>query len=190
MADKVERTTVQTRTPRAAGMEHMVAATLRLLQDHSPDQITVRDVADASGHHHRFVQAWFGGKVGLFRAAFEGMLQDAAGRIQRPFVPTEGFRKDLRAAVGLMNWMMAADPGALDSPRPTPIIDQIATIYREDFSLDDDVARLMALRVVGVAISAMLFAGPMGIRPGDVPALTTLELELAQLLSKARAGAD
>ena len=63
--------TTQTRTPRAIGIEHMVEATIRLLQDRSPEQITVRDIAEASGHHHRFVQAWFGGKVGLLRAVFD-----------------------------------------------------------------------------------------------------------------------
>ena len=46
---------VQRRTPRDVGMANMVAAARALLDDRPPEEITVRDIAAASGHHHRFV---------------------------------------------------------------------------------------------------------------------------------------
>ena len=67
---------VQRRTPRDVGMANMVAAARALLDDRPPEEITVRDIAAASGHHHRFVQAWFGGKVGLFRTVFDQMVDE------------------------------------------------------------------------------------------------------------------
>jgi len=69
-----------------------------------PDQITVCDIAAESGHHHRFVQAWFGGKVGLFRAAFDRLNLEAADRIRYTFVSDRGFAADVLANSRLMNW--------------------------------------------------------------------------------------
>jgi AcrR family transcriptional regulator len=184
------RLTTQTRTPRAIGIEHMVEATIRLLQDRSPEQITVRDIAEASGHHHRFVQAWFGGKVGLLRAVFDRLLADVASGIPSPLVPREGFSREVRTAAMLMNWLMAAEPGCLDAPRPTPIVDRVIAVYRNEFGLDDDLARLMALRLVGGAISVILFSGPLGITKDELPALIQLEMDLARLVARSRATVD
>src|SRR5687768_15018041 len=117
-------TSAQTRTPRAIGIEHMIDATIRLLLDRSPEQITVRDVARESGHHHRFVQAWFGSKVGLIRAAFDRLLEQTARGIPSPYVPHEGFSREIEIAATLLNWLMATDPDSLSAPRPTPIIDR------------------------------------------------------------------
>jgi AcrR family transcriptional regulator len=176
----------QTRTPRAIGMEHMVTATVRLLHERSPDQITVRDVAEAAGHHHRFVQAWFGGKVGLLRTAFDRLLEDLAQTITTPHEPSVGFRREVFIAASLMNWLMAIDPESLEHPRPTPIIDRISDIYRSQFGLDDELSRLMALRLVGGALTVILFGAPLGITNDDVNALRRLEFEVAGLLAKAR----
>ena len=185
-----QRAIAQTRTPRAIGIEHMIDATIHLLQDRSPDQVTVRDVALAAGHHHRFVQAWFGGKVGLLRAAFDRLLEDAVRGIPSPIVAREGFSREVRTAALLMNWLMAADPGSLDSPRSRPIVDRVIEIYRSEFDLDEDLARLMALRLVTGATSIILFSGPLGITNDDLPALMQLEIDLARLLSRYRATVD
>jgi AcrR family transcriptional regulator len=185
-----ERSTPQTRTRRDKGTENMIEATVRLLRQRGPEQVTVRDVAEASGHHHRFVQAWFGGKVGLFRAAFDRMTAEGAGQVGASFSGETPLGPDLRAMVTLMNWLVAAEPGSLDGPRPTPIIDQMIEIYQETFGLDREVARLMALRMVGASIAAVLFAGPLGLTPDDVDAVAQLEVELATLLAQGRSTTD
>jgi hypothetical protein len=89
-----------------------------------------------------------------------------------------------------MNWLMAADPGSLNTPRPRPIIDRVIEIYRTEFELDEDLARLMALRLVSGAVSIILFSGPLGIANDDLPALIQIELDLARLLSRSRATVD
>ncbi len=190
MPDTEPRATTQTRTPRAIGIEHMVEATIRLLQDRSPEQITVRDIAEASGHHHRFVQAWFGGKVGLLRAVFDRLLEDVVRRIPTPLVARDGFTREVHTVALLMNWLMAAEPGSLDAPRPMPIVDRVISVYRNEFGLDEDLARMMALRLVGGAVSIILFSGPLGITKDELPALMQLEIDLARLLSRSRATID
>jgi AcrR family transcriptional regulator len=189
MHSQVERPTPQTRTRRPEGMDNMVEATVRLLRERSPDQITVRDVAEASGHHHRFVQAWFGGKVGLFRAAFDRMTIEGAERVGQQSTPGE-IPPEIETTTVLMNWLVATEPGSLDGPRPTPIIDQVVEMYRSQYGLDRDVARLMALRTVGAAVAAILFPGVLGITPEDVSAAAALERELAEALAKSRANPD
>lgn len=179
-----------TRTPREEGRERMLEATVELLRTRRPDEVTVRDVAAACGHGHRLVQAWFGGKVGLFREAFDRMIADTADRVQGPAgsgLEGPGLPPDLLALVGLMNWLVAASPGSLDAPRATPIIDRLVDIYRERYALDDEVARLMALRLVAGVIAVTLFPGPLGIRGDDITALGALETELVELLADARA---
>jgi len=176
----------QTRTPRDQGMEHMVEATVRLLRERGPDQITVRDVAAAAGHHHRFVQAWFGGKVGLFRAAFDRILEEEAQRIRPAFPTGAAFGSEARLAATLMNWLVAADPDVFEHPRPTPILDELTGMYQASFGLDAPTARLMALRVVAASTAAVLFPAPLGINDDDLAAMVELEQELAQLLAEAR----
>lgn len=174
-----------TRTPRAEGMDNMLTATVELLHRRTPDQITVREIAEASGHHHRFVQAWFGGKVGLFRAAFDRMTEQTAARVTGRPVSTGGFAPGTRSLVILMNWLVAADPQSLNGARPTPVVDRLAEVYR-DIGLEVDVARLMALRFVAAATAAILFEGPFGLTDDDVSKLADLEFEFAELLARSR----
>jgi AcrR family transcriptional regulator len=190
MPEMGARPAPQTRTPRAIGMEHMIAATVRLLNERGPEQITVRDVAEAAGHHHRFVQAWFGGKVGLLRAAFDRLLEEVAQSIRDPLSPQWGFRREVHTAAVLLNWLIAVDPDSLDHPRPTPIIDRVSDIYRSEFHLDDSLARLMALRLVCGALAAILFGAALGITPNDLLALRKLELDIAGLLARSQSAMD
>jgi AcrR family transcriptional regulator len=189
-AEPVARPARQQRTNRVEGRRHMVAAAIELLRTRPPDQITVRDVAEAAGHHHRFVQAWFGGKVGLFREAFDQLTADRAARTLGPRADQPRLDADTVLIVTLMNWLVATEPGCLDGPRPTPILDRTTAIYHEDYGLPLDVARLMALRLVGASIAAMLFPGPLGITEPDVVAIAELERELIRLLVASRPEPD
>jgi AcrR family transcriptional regulator len=168
----------------------MVEATVKLLRERPPEQITVRDIAEASGHHHRFVQAWFGNKVGLFRAAFDRMLEARAEGMAGTILPGGMLDADLQAIVRLMNWLVATDPASLEGPRTTPILDRLVEIYRDQYGFSQDMARLMALRVVSASIAGLLFPGPLGITSDDIGAIGRLERRLAELLAESIARGD
>lgn len=172
------------RTPRAEGERRMVEATVALLRERGPDKVTIRDVAAASGHHHRFVQAWFGGKVGLFTAAFDRMTQDVADGLRPVPLDSHGFRPQTRSLAVLMNWLVANAPDSLSGPRPTPIIDRLHVMYRDGFGLDPDLARLMAIRFVATSLAALLFADPLGLDDEDVEDLAAVEIRIAGLLAR------
>jgi AcrR family transcriptional regulator len=177
---------VQRRTPRDEGVENMLAATVELLAERRPEDITVRDVAEASGHHHRFVQAWFGGKVGLFRAAFDRMSATTAAAITTQLGGDAVRTPQAIALARLINWLIAADPEALSGDRPTPVIDRVTEIYVRDLDLEPGTARLLAARTVGATLSYLLFSDVLGIGPDDVPRIAQLDREMVALLAAAR----
>ena len=168
------------RTPRDVAMRAMVAATVELMLERSPDQITVREVAARSGHHHRFVSAWFGGKAGLFRAAFDTMATDISESLVLT-APPPGTVPTPAAVrlVHLMNWLATHDAEAFDVERPTPLIDRIAGQYTERFGQDPEEARLSAQRLLASVVALTLFPGPFKVRPGDLDAHFAFEERVA-----------
>ncbi len=164
----------------------MIAAARSLLRDKGPDEITVREIAEASGHHHRFVQAWFGGKVGLFRAVFDELIAEMALRAPNTLTG-EGFADDTRLSAQLMNWLVAADPDSMSGGRPTPVIDQITQLYVE-MGLEAELARRMAVRLTSSALALILFGDALGVHDSDIADFVALERELVLLLVAARSG--
>ena len=173
---------VQRRTSREEGVENMLGATVELLTERRPEDITVRDVAAASGHHHRFVQAWFGGKVGLFRAAFDRMSAELASHIPEEL---RGESLDQRALglARLLNWLIAADPDSMAGSRETPVIDRVGEVYEAELGLDPETARLVATRTVAASISFLLFADVLGLGPDDVRRVAELDRHMVGLLA-------
>jgi AcrR family transcriptional regulator len=179
---------VQQRTTRAVGRANMIAAARGLLAERGPEEITVREIADRSGHHHRFVQAWFGGKVGLFRAVFDQLAAEMAERAPNT-LGAQGFAPDTRLAAHLMNWLVATDPASLAEERPTPVLDNIVQVYLA-LGLETELAWRMARRLMATAMGMILFGDALGVAEDDIAGFVELERELAVLLAEARSGVD
>ena len=173
------------RTSRTQGRRNIIEATIRLLATRAPDEITVRQIAEESGHHHRMVQAWFGGKIALFLAVHE-QLNEAIAEQLTPPLGSGGISEHVRMTTALMNWLIAADPTVFENRTSTPILDQLTSIYESGYGLDPRDARMMALRSVAGSITAALFPGPLGISDQDLAELTEFEERLVQLLAASR----
>lgn len=176
---------VQRRTPRDEAMEHMLAATVELLVERPPEKVTIRDVAEASGHHHRFVQSWFGGKVPLFRAAFDRLSLETADRVSEDLSGSQLGERSVGLA-RLLNWLVAADPESFQGDRPTPLIDRVSRIYADDLGIESDLARLLAMRTVGMSVSFMLFGDALGLSGDDIETVAALDREMIALLAEDR----
>ena len=55
----------QPRRTREEGMELLINAAFELVRQHSPDDISIRQIASLAKVHHRFIAEWFGGKAQL-----------------------------------------------------------------------------------------------------------------------------
>lgn len=166
-------------------MANMVSAARALLEERSAELITIREVADASGHHHRFVQAWFGGKVGLFRAVFDQMVEEAA-MDRSALLERSSLQPRTRALIQLLNWLVATDPDQFDTGRDTPLVDRFADSYSE-LGFDERTARLLAVRLVATTLSLVLFEGVLGVTDSDLADHMGLEREMVAALLSVRA---
>lgn len=164
-------------------MQAMVDATLELLRDRSPDALTVREIAERAGHHHRFVAGWFGSKAGLLRTTFDQMASALATDLVLDAPPPDvGPRPEVVRLLRLLNWLATHDPQTFDDDRPTPLVDRIAETYATQFGLPGDLARLSAQRLSGYFVLTVLYPGPFGVRPEDFDAQLALEARIVRCL--------
>lgn len=103
-------------TPRAEGMSNIVEATIQLLTTTTPAAITLRDIARASGHGHRLIVEWFGGKGGLFAAVVAKVFEELASSGDL-FYSDIATRPEVRAAVQLQNYMQVLHPNIVEQTR-------------------------------------------------------------------------
>jgi AcrR family transcriptional regulator len=170
-------------TPRKEGIQHLLGATIQLLHEMPPEQITVRVVAQRAGHHHRFVSEWFGSKAGLLRAALDKMLEDLAAE-SSPFDPdTNILRPSVRIAVHVMNWLISNDPNQDQHPPTKVFRDYLAHQYVDQLGLDPDLADLAARRSVAAIVGVVLFGDMLDIDDATFTELRALEVRTLTLLA-------
>lgn len=142
-------------TPRKEGMNNILEATIRLLQDHSPAEVTLHEIARESGHSNRVIIEWFGSKGGLFAAVFEKIFGDlaASGYLFYSGVAT---RSDIRIAVRVFNYMQMHHNDVVEQFRHdfvlTRLVDRFTTVLGFTPERALLVARRIALLVMGIAI--------------------------------------
>ena len=159
----------------------MVEATVELLADRPVDRITVREVAERAGHHHRFVAAWFGGKAGLVLAVLDHQIRalpaPGAGVLRSGELDAASVR-----VVQLLNWLVTNHPEVLAEREETPLLDRMVAFYRET-GLDADDARLFSQLVAAATTGFVLFGDVLGLRPGDLRRLVDLQWRLLGALT-------
>ncbi len=143
-------------TPRNEGMENIVAATIRLLEDRGPADITLRDVAEESGHGHRLIVEWFGGKGGLFDAVFRKIFDDLmqTGSLFYADVP---IRSEVRRAFELFNYMHVHHRDFIESTRDEFVIKAMRERMQSGLGLSEEKARLVANRLSVLVLGISLF---------------------------------
>jgi AcrR family transcriptional regulator len=179
----VEQDARRPRTPRHEGRQNMLRATLELLAERHPDAITVRDIAERSGHNHRFVQEWFGGKTQLFAEAFHELSLEVADRLDFNRPDTQIPDPLVVRVIELMNWLVASDAQAVTGARMRPILNRLQHMYQDRFGIEGDTALLMAQRLMFLMSGVVLFKDVIGAGVGvDVPRQVLLEFEIARRL--------
>ena len=182
MMSALESYTPRQRTPRHEARRNVLRATLELLSEREPDQITVREIAERAGHHHRFIQDWLGGKANLFAEAFQEINTELAGLIDFNRTSPAGPDPLVVRAVRLMNWLVANDPASVTGERMRPVITRVQNMYQDRFGIDPEMARLLAQRMMFLMTGVVLFSDVFGMEQVDVPRQVELEFEIARRL--------
>ncbi len=162
-------------------MANLIDATIELLAERPVDRITVRDVGERAGHHHRFVAAWFGGKAGLLAAVFEHMLR-ALPQPGQTLTESGDIHPRARQAVHVLNWLVANHPETFADRTETPLVDAVAAAYGA-LGLGESDARLLAQLIVAAAAGFVLFGGVLGLQPGDLARLYELQMRMVGLIA-------
>lgn len=157
----------------------MLRAAVDLLEDRDPDQLTVREIAERAGHHHRFVQDWFGGKAGLLLEVMNVFAADLANEVDmRPALDTPDPR--IARAVKLMVWLAANAPEQVGGDRMRPLVSRVENFYVDRFGVPADEARLLARHAVLVISGYVMFKDALGFAEDDFPKLAALQFELGR----------
>lgn len=154
-------------TPREEGKAHIVAATIALLETTAPHNLTIRDIATASGHHHRLIIEWFGSKGGLLYAVFEDVFQKLI-RSGELFSGPIATRPELRKIFRLFNYMQMHHPESVYSLRSWLVIDAMEDRLKAVRNLSDEQARLIARQLTLHALGLALFAPFVDLSDDDV----------------------
>lgn len=136
-------------------MKNVLEATLRLLETTNPKDVTLRDVARESGHGPRLIIEWFGGKGGLFAAAFEKVFSDItqSGEL---FLADVVVRPDVRVAFQIFNYMQLNHRDLVLSLRDGLVIQTVQERLVSNLGLSKEAASLtsrrIAVQVLGIAL--------------------------------------
>ena len=132
-------------------------ATIRILQTTRPAEITLRDIARESGHGHRLIVEWFGGKGGLYGVVVAKIFEDLAATGDL-FYSDIATRPEVRAAVRVFNYMQVLHPEVVQANRTNFVTDVIRERLRTFRGFTDEQADIAVRRIqahtMGLAIMA------------------------------------
>lgn len=141
-------------------MTNIVSATIRLLETRSPQDITLREVAEASGHGHRLIVEWFGSKGDLFTAVFNQVFEDlvSEGLFFYADIPT---RPEVRKVFQLFDYMRVQHPDfikGVQSGRFVEVVkDRLKTNLGVPAEQASSAARRLSVLVIGISLFSELF---------------------------------
>jgi AcrR family transcriptional regulator len=165
-------------TPRREGMENIIRATVELLKNRPPQDVTLRDVAEASGHHHRMVIEWFGGKGGLYNAVFNEIFQPLVDSGELISIDI-ALREDVRTAFRLLDYIQMHHPEYITEFRTGFVIKAVEQRLINFQGWTPKEASLLARRLAAHTIGLVLFREAAGL--SDDETLEIMRQEFARL---------
>ena len=144
------------RRSREEGKDLLLTAAADLLRTRNPDDISVREIGDRATIHHRFINEWFGGKVGLFRAVHESWARDISEIVatitRAGAIPPATF-ESMQRQVLLVAWLIQNESEFDDLEEAFPAITSGRSTLMENFGMPYDDADMTA-HIIGAIILA------------------------------------
>jgi AcrR family transcriptional regulator len=164
-------------------MSNLITAAYELLHEKSPDDITIRDVAERANCHHRYIPDYFGGKLPLMIAVLPLARDALLGKLQQ--LDFEGFPSpELVRFINLLGWLMRNGDQETRSPFTGELFESVTKMYQDIYGFDSEMAGLLAKRLIGSVITMVLM--PQAIWMEDGNAKDFFELEQRMMLALAK----
>jgi AcrR family transcriptional regulator len=156
------------RRSREEGKDLLLTAAADLLRTRNPDDISVREIGDRATIHHRFINEWFGGKVGLFREVHESWARDISEIVatitRAGAIPPATF-ESMQRQVLLVAWLIQNESEFDDLEEAFPAITSGRSTLMENFGMPYDDADMTA-HIIGAIILADFQMRPhVNVRP-------------------------
>jgi AcrR family transcriptional regulator len=163
-------------TPREEGMANIVAATLEILDTTPPQDVTIRQVAEKSGHHHRLIVEWFGGKNELFAIAFETIFRRLieTGELYGDRIAS---RADVKKGFLLFNYGQMHDPEFTRRARTGFVVSEMERHIASQRNLSPEQAKLAARQLAIYTLGRSLFAPFFDLTEDDLTKIESWEIE-------------
>lgn len=138
------------RRTREEGEQLLIRATVELLDEFDPEEITVRTIAAKAKVNTRFIGEWFGGKVGLLSAAHRAMItttplsgrvDEFIGSVTPPLVS-----KSTRLVV----WLVAHGAVGTSVTDVFPTLPRLIAQFQQDLGLTDHQARVAVFQTAAI----------------------------------------
>jgi len=171
----------RSRTSREEARGNMLRAARELLQDKDPDQLTVREIAEHAGHHHRFVQDWFGGKAGLYVEVLNEISAEMAIEVDVSQVRGQPDSRIVQA-VFLVAWLVVNEPDLVAGDRLRTLANRLEYYFYDRFGVSREDARLLARHGMLVVCGYVFFKDAFDLKDEDYLRLIALEFVLGQSL--------
>ena len=160
----------------------IIESTLQLLLNQSPDDLTLRQIAQKANCHHPDIAKYFGGKLDLYKELLPSVVQVIAARgLPQTFAKPPA---ELVRLVRLTAWLDVQDPAYFRNTSERVLRDALTNMYVRQFNLPIDVAQLLGQRLMALVLTAVLHPGSIGLQEQQFSEHFALEIKIAQLLGK------
>lgn len=140
-------------------MQLLLEAAMEMLYTTAPDVLSIREIANRAGVHHRFVAEWFGGKVGLFRAVHDSRTLAISDllNISNQLGDQEGKTiESVGHEIVLVYWLITHDSKFDSVEDAFPAITAAKTFLMRNFKLSEDAADKSAQIMGSIAVANAL----------------------------------
>ena len=136
--------------------QRIVESTLALLLTRDPEALTIREIAAHANTHHRYIPDYFGGKGPMLAEVLPLTTAVMSGIINEGLLANFP-SKELTRIIRLTAWLAVNEPTWFRARTSGMALETVTEFYVNVYGLNEDNARHMAQKLVGSAITAVLY---------------------------------
>ena len=170
---------VRTNNSRDTSMRQLQESALALLLNQDPDAVTIREIAESVGLHHRYIPDYFGGKAELFASIYPAAANEAAKAIKFPFLGAlaNELAPEITRQARLAIWLSSKHPNGIPATE-RPLLRQLTDTLASQFNFDESTALLASERLIAFVLVTAAFPNVVNPDRLDLHAHITFEMNM------------